>query len=223
MQTLIIDTSGPFTTVLVATETGLSTASILQGRPAEHLHEQIQSSLSCLHIEPSDLDRIAVVVGPGSWTGLNIGVTAAKTLAQVLEIPLSPIRALDALVAGHSRPVWALMNAGRGTMLLSYTLRVRRTGRTTGNGSGCHWNAVSSQIRTDTSAVAILEYGNTFENELCGDHRYHSVARLLPESLISTVRSIPLHWKEMLSRYSNRPTCSLLWRSAVQSVNSLQC
>lgn len=185
MRTLIIDTSGPFTTVLVATETGLSTASILQGRPAEHLHEQIQSSLSCLHIEPSDLDRIAVVVGPGSWTGLNIGVTAAKTLAQVLEIPLSPIRALDALVAGHSRPVWALTNAGRGQCYyIHFTCSAQDEQPAM---AVAPLDAVSSQIRTDTSAVAILEYGNTFENQLCGDHRYHSVARLLPESLISTV------------------------------------
>ncbi len=185
MRTLIIDTSGPFTTVLVATETGLTTASILQGRPAEHLHEQIQSSLSCLHIEPSDLDRIAVVVGPGSWTGLNIGVTAAKTLAQVLEIPLSPIRALDALVAGHSRPVWALMTAGRGQCYyIHFTCSAQDEQPAM---AVAPLDAVSSQIRTDTSAVAILEYGNTFENQLCGDHRYHSVARLLPESLISTV------------------------------------
>ena len=127
MRTLLLDTSGPFTTVLVAEESSLSTASILQGRPAEHLHEQIQTSLSCLHIKPSDLDRIAVVVGPGSWTGLNIGVTAAKTLAQVLEIPLSPIRTLDALVTGHSKPAWALMNAGRGQCYYATLYAVRRT------------------------------------------------------------------------------------------------
>ena len=190
MRTLIIDTSGPFTTVLVATETDLSYASILHGRPAEHLHEQIQTSLSCLHIEPSGLDRIAVVVGPGSWTGLNIGVTAAKTLAQVLEIPLSPMRTLDALVAGHSEPVWALMNAGRGQCYhLHYT---RSTHDEQQKMEVAPLDTVSKQIRIDTSAATILEYGNTFEKQLCGDHRYQSVARLLPESLISTMNQSPL-------------------------------
>ncbi len=190
MRTLILDTSGPFTTVLVATETGISYASILHGRPAEHLHEQIQTSFSCLHIEPSDLDRIAVVVGPGSWTGLNIGVTAAKTLAQVLKVPLSPIHTLDALVAGHSEPIWALMNAGRGQC---YYLHCTRS--TYGEKPAmavAPLDTVSTQIRTDTSAVAILEYGNTFEKQFCGDHRYQSVARLLPESLISTLNQSPL-------------------------------
>lgn len=190
MRTLVLDTSGPFTTVLVATETSLSTASILQGRPAEHLHEQIQTSLSCLHITPSDLDRIAVVVGPGSWTGLNIGVSAAKTLAQVLEIPLSPIRTLDALVAGHSEPVWALMNAGRGQCY--YVHCPRSTDDEQQELAVAPLDTLSNQFRTDTSAVTILEYGSTFEKQLRGDHRYQSVARLLPESLISTMNQSPL-------------------------------
>ena len=135
MRTLIIDTSGPFTTVLVAEESSLSTASILHGRPAEHLHEQIQTSLSCLHIEPSDLDRIAVVVGPGSWTGLNIGVTAAKTLAQVLEIPLSPIRTLDALVAGPFKACLGSHERGARAVLLC-TLCAFDAQRRTDDGRG---------------------------------------------------------------------------------------
>lgn len=53
-------------------------------------------------------------------------------------------------------------------------------------------DTVFNQIRTDTSAVTVLEYGNTFENQLCGDHRYQSAARLLPESLISTMNQSPL-------------------------------
>ena len=190
MRTLILDTSGPFTTVLVATETSVSTASILQGRPAEHLHEQIQTSLSCLQIGPSDLDRIAVVIGPGSWTGLNIGVTAAKTLAQVLEIPLVPIHTLDALVAGHSEPVWGLMNAGRGQCYYVHCTCSTRDEQQAM--AVAPLDTVSNQIRTDTSAVTILEYGNSFEKQLCGDHRYQSVARLLPESLISTMNQSPL-------------------------------
>ncbi len=186
MRTLILDTSGPFTTVLVATEASLSAASVLQGRPAEHLHEQIQTSLSCLHIEPPDLDHIAVVVGPGSWTGLNIGVTAAKTLAQVLEIPLSPIRTLDALVAGHSKPAWALMNAGRGQC---YYVRYPHSTHDEQQAMAvAPLDTVYDQIQTDSDAVTILEYGNTFENQLCADSRYQSVRRLLPESLITTMK-----------------------------------
>ena len=147
-------------------------------------------ALSCLHIEPSDLDRIAVVVGPGSWTGLNIGVTAAKTLAQVLEIPLSPIRTLDVLVAGHSRPVWALMNAGRGQCY--YVHYTCSTPDEQPAMAVATLDTVFNQIRTDASAVTVLEYGNTFENQLCGDHRYQSAARLLPESLISTMNQSSL-------------------------------
>ncbi|WP_044641144.1 tRNA (adenosine(37)-N6)-threonylcarbamoyltransferase complex dimerization subunit type 1 TsaB [Risungbinella massiliensis] len=48
----------------------------------------IEQLLQDLEIEATDLEGIAVAVGPGSYTGIRIGVTTAKTLAYTLEIPL---------------------------------------------------------------------------------------------------------------------------------------
>ncbi|MCM3768170.1 tRNA (adenosine(37)-N6)-threonylcarbamoyltransferase complex dimerization subunit type 1 TsaB [Neobacillus niacini] len=52
---------------------------------------------------PADLTKIVVAKGPGSYTGVRIGVTIAKTLAWTLNIPLVGISSLEILAAGPGR------------------------------------------------------------------------------------------------------------------------
>jgi len=52
------------------------------------------------HIQASSLDAVAVSMGPGSYTGLRIGVSAAKGLAYGSQIALIAVRTLDSLVSG---------------------------------------------------------------------------------------------------------------------------
>jgi tRNA threonylcarbamoyladenosine biosynthesis protein TsaB len=52
---------------------------------------------------PKDLTKIVVAQGPGSYTGLRIGVTIAKTLAWSLHLPLVGISSLEILAAGAGR------------------------------------------------------------------------------------------------------------------------
>ena len=64
---------------------------------AERLHTYIQEALTMASIDKSELDAIAVSKGPGSYTGLRIGVSAAKGLCYALDKPLISIPTLESL------------------------------------------------------------------------------------------------------------------------------
>lgn len=64
---------------------------------AEKLHVFIEEALQKAGISFKDLDAIAVSMGPGSYTGLRIGVSAAKGLCYALNIPLLAIDTLELL------------------------------------------------------------------------------------------------------------------------------
>ena len=63
----------------------------------------IEKLMADCEMKPSDLEKIVVAKGPGSYTGVRIGVTIAKTLAWTLNIPLVGISSLEALAAGAGR------------------------------------------------------------------------------------------------------------------------
>jgi tRNA threonylcarbamoyladenosine biosynthesis protein TsaB len=66
---------------------------------AERLHVFIEAIIKEAGIALQDLSAIAVSQGPGSYTGLRIGVSAAKGLCYALDIPLIAVDTLQALAA----------------------------------------------------------------------------------------------------------------------------
>jgi len=66
---------------------------------AEELHLRISEVMQKAQVKFSQLDAVAVGKGPGSYTGLRIGVSSAKGLAYGLGIPLISIESLDLILA----------------------------------------------------------------------------------------------------------------------------
>lgn len=64
---------------------------------AEQLHIFIQQALEQTSHSFSDLDAVAVSMGPGSYTGLRIGVSAAKGLCYALDLPLISVSTLESM------------------------------------------------------------------------------------------------------------------------------
>ena len=77
----------------------------------------VDNLLSVSNIRPSDLSGIAVATGPGSFTGLRIGISLAKGLCHALQIPLAGVSSLEALASQipfAKHPVIPLLRSRRG-------------------------------------------------------------------------------------------------------------
>ncbi len=99
MLLLAIDTAGPSCAVAVARDnTILAQISEEIGRGhAERLMPMIEAVLGEAAVAFRDLEGIAVTTGPGSFTGVRVGIAAARGLALALDIPPIGIGSLDAL------------------------------------------------------------------------------------------------------------------------------
>lgn len=85
-------------------------------RSAQSLLPSIQSLLAESDWKPNQLDLVCVTTGPGSFTGLRIGVTTAKTLAYATGAKLVEVHTLATIAAGVSAPyerLWTILDAQR--------------------------------------------------------------------------------------------------------------
>ncbi|MGB8966465.1 MAG: tRNA (adenosine(37)-N6)-threonylcarbamoyltransferase complex dimerization subunit type 1 TsaB, partial [Candidatus Cybelea sp.] len=62
----------------------------------------VESVLDQAQLTPSGVDRLAVGIGPGGFTGLRIAIAYAKSLAAAWAIPLVPIPSFDLLEYGRT-------------------------------------------------------------------------------------------------------------------------
>lgn len=129
MRILAFDTATPATVVVVRGPDGTCIEARHDPVPGERpghatrLLRLVHEALADAGLSLDDVERIGVGTGPGSFTGLRIGVATARGLAQALAVPVVAVSTLRALADGAAaedrpphpaRPVLAVVDARRG-------------------------------------------------------------------------------------------------------------
>lgn len=158
MKILAIDTSNQVMSVAVIDNQviiGEITTNI-KGNHSERLMPAIDQLMQEVHWKPEELDRIAVAKGPGSYTGLRIGVTIAKTLAWTLNKELVGISSLEVLAG----------NCQETTDLLIPLMDARRSNIYTGLYQWQNGDLCQVEIDHHTSATSWAEFlANNYQTE----------------------------------------------------------
>ena len=99
MSILSIDTSSQVSSVAVLSAERVAAELSMQGAltHSETLMPHIGTALEMARVKKNELEGVAVSIGPGSFTGLRIGLAAAKMMAYALHIPLIAVPTLEAL------------------------------------------------------------------------------------------------------------------------------
>jgi tRNA threonylcarbamoyladenosine biosynthesis protein TsaB len=119
MLLLAIDTSGKDGSIALANcHAGdckiIGVAPLDGGAFSAQLVPQIAALLKTHGMAKKDVDAFAATSGPGSFTGLRVGLAAVKALAEVLGKPIAAVSLLEAIAASSAqKPVFAAMDAGR--------------------------------------------------------------------------------------------------------------
>lgn len=102
MKLLAIDTSGPVCGVAVMKDGAIvyEASAVNRMTHSVNLLPMIDAACQSAGLTIADLDRIAVVSGPGSFTGVRIGVSTVKGLAHAHNTPCVAVDALEAMAAG---------------------------------------------------------------------------------------------------------------------------
>ncbi len=99
MSILAIDTSTQVSSVAVASKGRLEAEVTMQAKltHSETLLPHIQEALAMASVKKEELEGVAVSVGPGSFTGLRIGLATAKAMSYALGLPLVGVPTLKAM------------------------------------------------------------------------------------------------------------------------------
>jgi tRNA threonylcarbamoyladenosine biosynthesis protein TsaB len=121
MLLLVTDTSGKHGSVgLACAESDdvklIESVPLAGGTFSAQLVPQIAGLLANHNFTKQDIDAFVVISGPGSFTGLRVGLAAIKALAEIFRKPIVPVSLLEVIAANSGAPgkLIAALDAGRG-------------------------------------------------------------------------------------------------------------
>ncbi len=116
---LAIDTATRVASIALYDSNGVHAETTWRSRENHtvELMGQVVRTLASANVAKSELTAIGVALGPGSFTGLRVGMSVAKGMAFAAHLSLFGIPTLDAVAQPHAfqaMPIWAVLTAGRG-------------------------------------------------------------------------------------------------------------
>lgn len=172
MYTVLLDSSGTYLAVGLAKDGKFLKGIFYEAwqQQSEFMVVELNKLLNEFSVEPTDIDSIVVCVGPGSYTGVRISITIAKTLALACNAKVYPVSSLWAERNGE-KPSICLINA-----------RSKRSYIGVYEGKKC---LLKDQIMTNSDVLKYIEENKEFS--VCGDTKYlgfdGEISKILKEML----------------------------------------
>ncbi len=115
MLVLALDTSANFVSIALLNETNVLAMSEeeMERGQAEALMPMIENVLQQAHKTMADIQAIAVTVGPGSFTGVRIGLAAARAFGLALNVPVYGVTCFEAWAFGLARACAVVLDSKR--------------------------------------------------------------------------------------------------------------
>lgn len=111
MKILFLDTSSFFINIAIIEDNNFlfHFKEKSDNKLSDRIFSLIENAFAKANTKPQEIKKIYVTNGPGSFTGIRIGLTIAKTMAWDLNIPICTVSSLLMLASGQTKPVYAVI------------------------------------------------------------------------------------------------------------------
>ena len=160
MYTILLDSSHTKLAVGIA-KNGIVLKSIIYEawqEQSEHMIPELNNILTAFDVKREEIDDVMVAIGPGSYTGVRIAITIAKTMGCALNIPVYPLSSLRILKDGM-KPSICVINA-----------RSKRSYIGVYQGENC---LLEDQIMSNDEVLKYIEEHPDYS--ICGDVAYLNI------------------------------------------------